>query len=135
MSTRAITLVDLPKSLRKGIDRRLPRGSTFKDRTGNQYRYRVVLGFAGFKGRWTAWLTQCKCGNLSIATYKHLNDKCIPTCAMQLVNLPQALCKGIDRRLPRHGSSKTQPFVASTVVNFCEGAVSYYLVVHFPTTE
>ena len=40
-----------------------------------------------------------------------------------------------DGRLLVTAGHKGQPFVASTVVNFCQGAVSYYLVVHFPTTE
>jgi hypothetical protein len=34
--------------------------------TGRRFGLRVVLGFAGFKGRFAAWLGQCKCGRLSV---------------------------------------------------------------------
>jgi hypothetical protein len=34
--------------------------------TGRRFGLRVVLGFAGFKGRFAAWLVQCKCGRLSV---------------------------------------------------------------------
>ena len=66
MLTPPITLVELPKSLRKGIDRRLPRGNRFKDLTGKSFGKRVVIGFAGFRGRFAVWLCQCKCGRLNV---------------------------------------------------------------------
>jgi hypothetical protein len=61
-----INLVELPKSLRKGIDRRLPHGSRFKDLSGMKFGQRVVLGFAGFRGRFAAWLCRCNCGRLDV---------------------------------------------------------------------
>jgi hypothetical protein len=61
-----ITLVDLPKSLRKGIDRRLPKGNRFNDLSGKSFGKRVVIGFAGFRGRFAVWLCRCKCGRLNV---------------------------------------------------------------------
>ena len=66
MLTPPITLVELPKSLAKDIDRRLPRGHRFKDLSGRTFGKRVVIGFAGFRGRFAVWLCQCKCGRLNV---------------------------------------------------------------------
>ena len=66
MTVSVVILVDLPKSLRHGIDRRLPRGGRFNDLSGREYGHRVVVGFAGFRGRFAAWLCQCKCGKPSV---------------------------------------------------------------------
>jgi hypothetical protein len=66
MPTSVVTLVDLPKSLRKGIERRLPRGGRFNDLSGRKYGHWLVIGFAGFRGRFAAWLCRCKCGKLSV---------------------------------------------------------------------
>ena len=64
MSSSPVTLVDVPRSLRQGLSRRLPRGNRFKDLTGTEYRRSVVIGFAGYKGAFAAWLCRCKCGTL-----------------------------------------------------------------------
>jgi hypothetical protein len=66
MPTTPNTLVELPKSLRKGIDRRLPRSNRFKDLSGKAFGKRVVMGFAGFRGRFAVWLCRCKCGRLNV---------------------------------------------------------------------
>jgi hypothetical protein len=66
MAVSIVTLVDLPKSLRHGIDRRLPRGGRFNDLSGREFGHRVVVGFAGFRGRFAAWLCRCKCGKLNV---------------------------------------------------------------------
>jgi hypothetical protein len=66
MPISVVTLVDLPKSLRKGIERRLPRGGRFNDLSGRKYGHWLVVGFAGFRGRFSAWLCQCKCGKFSV---------------------------------------------------------------------
>jgi hypothetical protein len=60
------TLVTLPPSLRKGLTRRLPKGGRFNDITGAIYSRCNVLGFAGFKGRFAAWLCRCQCAKLFV---------------------------------------------------------------------
>jgi hypothetical protein len=67
MPVPPISLVNLPKSLHRGIDRRLPRGAKFKNLTGQTFGNRAVLGFAGFRGAFSAWLCRCSCGKLSVA--------------------------------------------------------------------
>ena len=57
-----IKLVKLPPSLRKGVERRLPRIQKLKNLAGKKYDRCEVLGFAGYKGPFTAWLCQCRCG-------------------------------------------------------------------------
>jgi hypothetical protein len=59
----SVTLIQFPPSLRKGIKRRLPRNGKYKDLTGKQYDRCLVLGFAGFKGPFAAWLCRCQCGS------------------------------------------------------------------------
>jgi hypothetical protein len=66
MLIRPITLVELPKSLRKGIDRRVPRGKRFKDLSGRTFGKRVVVGFAGFRGSFAVWLCRCQCGRFNV---------------------------------------------------------------------
>ena len=61
-----IVIVDVPRRLRKGVKRRLPRGGKFKDLTGMTYDRCHVLGFAGYKGPFAAWLCKCRCGNLFV---------------------------------------------------------------------
>ena len=56
----------MPSRLRKGLERRLPRGGKFKDLTGRKYDRFQILGFAGYKGPFAAWLCQCRCGNLFV---------------------------------------------------------------------
>jgi hypothetical protein len=62
MAAAGLILVDLPRSLKRGVERRLPRTRKFKDLTGKKYNRCVVLGFAGYKGPFAAWLCRCKCG-------------------------------------------------------------------------
>lgn len=64
MATLKLKLIDLPRTLRIGIERRLPKpgGGRFKDQTGRKYRGYEVLGFAGYKGEFSAWLCLCHCG-------------------------------------------------------------------------
>lgn len=64
----SLRLVQLPPSLRKGVERRLPQNRKAKNLTGKRYDRCVVLGFAGFKGSFGAWLCQCKCGTQFIRT-------------------------------------------------------------------
>jgi hypothetical protein len=59
MPVHKVKLVDLPKPLRQGIDRRLPRTTKTRDLTGKRFPRGVVLGFAGFKGPYSAWLVLC----------------------------------------------------------------------------
>jgi hypothetical protein len=66
MPTPAITLIDLPNSLCKGIQRRLPRHGNFKDLTGKRFGQRIVVGFAGFRGPFAAWLVRCQCGRTDV---------------------------------------------------------------------
>jgi hypothetical protein len=61
----AIALVDLPRSLRNGIDRRLPRG-WIRNQTSKRFGSKSVVGFAGFIGPFAAWLCRCKCGRLVV---------------------------------------------------------------------
>jgi hypothetical protein len=66
MPNSPIELVELPKSLRKGIERRLPAGKRFKDLRGKEFGKRVVIGFAGFRARFAVWLCRCTCGTLNV---------------------------------------------------------------------
>lgn len=66
MNFSSVFLVELPTFLRNGIDPRLPRGNTFKDLSGKEFGKRVVLGFAGFRGRFAVWLCRCECGRLDV---------------------------------------------------------------------
>ncbi len=59
----SLSLIDVPRTLRAGITRRLPIGNRFKDITGQQFKRCVVLGFAGYKGKYAVWLCRCVCGN------------------------------------------------------------------------
>ena len=65
MPSVKVKLVALPKSLRKGIDRRPPRG-WIKDQTGKRFGAKTVIGFAGFRDNFAAWLCRCKCGRLTV---------------------------------------------------------------------
>ena len=58
-----ISLIEVPRPLRRGLVRRLPRGTQFKDLTGTKFGLCRVLGFAGYKGAFAAWLCRCHCGN------------------------------------------------------------------------
>lgn len=62
MTKSKLTLIELPLGLRNGIERRQPCGNRFKDLTGKECRGYVVMGFAGYKGEFSAWLCLCHCG-------------------------------------------------------------------------
>lgn len=64
----SVTLVPLPPSLGNGVERRLPRNRKTKNLSGKRYDRCVVLGFAGFKGPFGAWLCECKCGAQFVRT-------------------------------------------------------------------
>jgi hypothetical protein len=66
MPSPKLTLVDLPKSLRKGVARRLPHGNRFENLTDETFGHWVVLGFAGFDGKPAVWLCKCECGQLAV---------------------------------------------------------------------
>jgi hypothetical protein len=68
MRLTKLTLADLPKSLRKGIVRRLPHGNRFENLTGKKFGTWVVWGFAGFSGKFAVWLCKCECGQLAVIT-------------------------------------------------------------------
>jgi hypothetical protein len=85
-----INLVELPKSLRKEVDRRLPSGNQFKDLSGQQFGQRVVLGFAGFRKRFAVWLCRCKCGRLDVVEGARLNRGDAGSCGSALVVDPAA---------------------------------------------
>jgi hypothetical protein len=61
-----LKLVDLPKSLSKGIVRRLPHGNRFENLSGKTFGHWRVLGFAGFDGKAAVWLCRCECGQLAV---------------------------------------------------------------------
>jgi hypothetical protein len=65
MVRMTISLIELPRPLRKGITRRLPIGH-IKDQTGRKFGSKTIVGFAGFQGAFAAWLCRCKCGRLSV---------------------------------------------------------------------
>jgi hypothetical protein len=66
MSAPHIALVTLSKSLRVGIERRLPRARSFRDLTGKKYARCAVVGFAGYKGAFAVWLCRCRCGSFFV---------------------------------------------------------------------
>jgi hypothetical protein len=81
MPRPTIALVPVPPSLRKGLVRRLPQGGKFKDLIGRRFPRTVVLGFAGYKGPFAAWLCQCRCGKLLVRegaylTYRAFRNGC-----------------------------------------------------------
>jgi hypothetical protein len=85
-----VTLIELPKSLRTGIDRRLPRGRRFKDLSGKAFGKRVVIGFAGFRSRFAAWLCRCQCGQLDVVEGARLNQGDAGSCGCSNLLSPEA---------------------------------------------
>jgi hypothetical protein len=85
-----ITFVELPQSLRMGIERRLPTGHRFKDLSGKAFGKRTIIGFAGFRGRFAVWLCRCECGRLNIVEGARLNQGDAGSCGCSNVLSPAA---------------------------------------------
>ena len=60
-------LKPLPEGIEhESLDRRLPTGGQFKDRTGCRCGDWVVVQFAGYIGNYSAWVVRCECGHQRI---------------------------------------------------------------------
>lgn len=99
------------------------------DETGNRYGKLVVLGRAGTRSRYAAWLCQCDCGNQTTVTATHLRRGMTRSCGCLSNKLPsgEAAFNSMFSKMKRDAKRRGYDWLLSKeFVKHITSSICYY---------